>query len=221
MSQSDIFMSDHLYRYCLENSLREHPVLAELREETSKMSNYKMQIGPDEGQFLALLVKLIGAKKTLDIGVFTGYSALAVALALPEQGQVIGCDINEEWTGTAKKYWQKAGVANKIQLRIGQASDTLENLLREGYENSFDFIFIDADKKNYPTYYELSLKLLMPGGLIAVDNVFQSGRVADLNINDGNTVAIRGFNRKLHSDDRVELAMIPIADGLTLIRKLP
>jgi predicted O-methyltransferase YrrM len=220
MSRSNLFMSDQLYSYYLESSLREHPVLAELRAETAKMSNSQMQIGPEEGQFLALLVKLIGAKRTLDIGVFTGYSSLAVALALPENGQVIGCDINEQWTETAKKYWEKAGVAHKIQLKLGQASATLENLLDEGDENSFDFIFIDADKKNYPTYYELSLKLLTAGGLIAVDNVFQGGRVADPNVNDGTTVAIRDFNQKVLTDNRVELAMLPIADGLTLIRKI-
>lgn len=219
MTQSTLFMPDELYQYYLDNSLREHPILTQLRVATAPMSTAKMQIAPEEGQLLALLVKLINAKKTIDIGVFTGYSALVVAMALPEEGQIIACDNNAEWTKIALKFWQEAGQAHKIKLKLAPATQTLEGLIKEGHANTFDFIFIDADKKSYELYYELSLSLLAPGGIIAVDNVFQSGRVADPSDVDQNTVAIRSFNAAVLQDDRIDFSMIPIADGLTVIWK--
>jgi caffeoyl-CoA O-methyltransferase len=178
-----------------------------------------MQTTPDQGQFLALLVQLIGATKTLEIGVFTGYSALAVALALPDSGQVIACDVSEAYTAIARRYWQQAGVAHKITLHLAPALDTLDRLLSEGQAGTFDFAFIDADKENYWNYYERSLQLLRPGGLIAVDNVLWGGEVINPDNSSPSTLAIREFNQKIHQDDRVALSMIPVSDGLTLAMK--
>lgn len=219
MTSTSFFMPSEIYDYMLKSSLREDAVLSELRAVTSLMSTSNMQIAPEEGQLFSFLVKLIGATKTIDVGVFTGYSSLVVAMALPDNGKVIGCDINAEWTHIAQKYWQKGGQAHKIELRLAAAADTLNSLLESGHANSFDFIFIDADKKNYSTYYELSLQLLSPKGIIAIDNVLQHGRVADPDVTDATTTAIREFNDKLLQDERVDLTMIPIADGLTLVRK--
>lgn len=213
-------MNESLYHYYLSVGIREPQILTELRQQTQTLSSHKMQIAPEEGQFLSFLIQLTQARKTIDIGVYTGYSSLVVALALPEDGKVIGCDTNPEWTKIAQKFWQKAGVENKIELQLAPAETTLNALLTQGEENSFDFIFIDADKKNYDLYYELSLKLIRKGGVIAVDNVLWSGRVADSTNQDSDTIAIREFNQKLFSDSRVSLSMIPIADGLTLVRKL-
>ena len=168
---------------------------------------------------MALLVQLLSARKTLEVGVFTGYSALCVALALPEEGKVVACDISEEYTAIARQFWQEAGVADKIDLRIAPALETLDHLLAEGQANSFDFAFIDADKSNYGNYYERSLQLVRPGGLIAIDNVLWSGRVADPQVDDNRTAAIRAFNQHLHQDQRVSLSLVPIADGLTLALK--
>ncbi len=179
----------------------------------------RMQIAPEQGQFMALLVRLLGAKKTLEVGVFTGYSALVTALALPEDGKVIACDRDPRFTEMAKPYWEKAGVADKIDLRLAPALETLENLIANGERNSFDFAFIDADKRNYPNYYEQTLQLVRPGGLIAIDNVLWSGRVADPEDTDKRTVAIREFNQKLHQDSRIHLSVLAIADGLTLAIK--
>lgn len=178
-----------------------------------------MQISPEQGQLMALLVQLMGAKKTLELGVFTGYSALAVALALPADGQVIACDVSADYTAIAQRYWQMAGVAHKIDLRLGPALETLDQLRVEGHVESFDFAFIDADKRNYDSYYEKSLQLVRPGGLIAIDNVLWSGRVADPTVQDNRTQRIRALNEKIYQDPRVSLSLLPIADGLTLAVK--
>lgn len=219
MTRTTLAMTEALYQYYLDNSLREDPVLTKLRAETDKLSAAKMQIAPEEGQFLSFIVQLLGAKRTLDIGTFTGYSSLVVAMAMPEAGKVIACDINREWTNIAKKYWQLAGQAQKIELRLNDALNTLEDLIEKGETNSFDFAFIDADKKNYAAYYDLSVELIRPGGVIAIDNVLWDGRVANLFDTDENTQAIRNLNKKVFSDSRVFITMIPIADGLTLVRK--
>lgn len=221
MSKKMIKVSEELYDYILSVSLREPEILRRLREETAPYPHSVMQISPDQGQFMALLVRLIAATRTLDLGVYTGYSSLCVALALPPQGNVIACDVNEEWTAMARRYWADAGVSHKVELRLAPAMRTLDGLLADGYAGTFDFVFIDADKENYGGYYERALELLRPGGLIAVDNVLWSGRVLDPQWIDRDTVAIRDFNSKLLSDDRILLSMIPIADGLTLACKRP
>jgi predicted O-methyltransferase YrrM len=221
MSDYTLNLTPSVYQYLLQNSLREPDVLQKLRAQTQTMSTRKMQISPEQGQFMQLLVQILNAKKTLEIGVFTGYSALAVALALPSDGKVVACDLNVEWTKIAKRFWEEAGVADKIDLRLAPALDTLQNLLDQGEAGTFDFVFIDADKKNYSAYYEKSLALIRVGGLIAVDNVLWDCDVADSAINDENTIAIRELNTKIHTDERVTLSMLPIGDGLTLARKKP
>ncbi|MBH8555236.1 class I SAM-dependent methyltransferase [Nostocaceae cyanobacterium CENA357] len=210
-----------LYNYLLSVYLRELDILRQLRQETANHPMGRMQIAPEQGQFMALLVQLMRAKKTLEVGVFTGYSSLIVALALPTDGKVVACDVSEEFTAIARRYWQQAGVANKIDLHIAPAMETLDNLLTAGEANSFDFAFIDADKSNYDSYYERSLRLVRPGGLIAIDNVLWSGRVADPQVQDNRTTKIRAFNEKLHQDQRISLSLVPIADGLTLAWKRP
>lgn len=212
-------LSSNVYRYLINHSIREPFALSELRSETHKLPDSIMQISPEQGQFMALLVQLMGAKKTLDIGTFTGYSALAVALALPTDGKVIAFDVSEEWTNIAKTYWNKANVADKIDLKLGSATDSLDALLANGEANTYDFAFIDADKANYDNYYERALKLVRPGGLIAVDNVLWSGRVADPDEHDASTTCIRNLNSKIFRDERVSISMLPIGDGLTLTRK--
>jgi caffeoyl-CoA O-methyltransferase len=219
MSSESINLTPLLYAYLHKMSLREPTILKKLRAETAKLSHYIMQISPEQGQFMALLIELMGAKKTLDIGTFTGYSALVVALALPPQGKVITCDVSVEWTTIAKPFWEKAGVANKIDLKLGPALETLQNLLDNGEANTFDFAFIDADKGNYSEYYDKSLALLRPGGLIAIDNVLWEGKVADVHDHDKKTEAIRALNKKVKQDERVSISMLPIGDGLTLARK--
>lgn len=219
MSKKTIGLDNQLYSYLLSVSLRESDILRRLREETATHPYSMMQIAPEQGQFMSLLVQLLGAKKTLEVGVFTGYSSLCVALGLPPDGKVIACDISEEYTSIARRYWKEAGVADKIDLRIAPALETLDKLLSEGQAGTFDFAFIDADKENYEGYYERSLQLIRPGGLIAVDNVLWSGRVADPQVQDKSTQAIRDFNQKLHDDERVTLSLVPIADGLTLALK--
>lgn len=204
----------------VENSwLREADVLRELREETAQMENASMQIAADQGQFMAFFVKTMGAKRCLEVGVFTGYSSTAVAMALPEDGQIIACDVSEEFTNVARRYWDKAGVTNKITLRLGPAVETLDGLLAAGDAGTFDFAFIDADKPNYLAYYERCLSLLRKGGVIAIDNVLWSGKVADLDVIDEQTAAIRQVNEHLHRDERVDVCLIPIGDGVTLARK--
>lgn len=219
MSNKFISLDQRLYDYLLSVSLRETQVLRRLREETAQLPMAGMQIAPEQGQFMALLVQLIGATKALEIGVFTGYSSLSVALALPPEGKLIACDVSEEYTAIARRYWQAAGVDGKIDLRLSPALETLEQLLVTGQAGTFDFIFIDADKENYLNYYERSLQLLRPGGLMAIDNVLWSGAVADPLVQDSSTEMIRNLNSKLHQDERVTYSMIPLADGLSLAVK--
>lgn len=218
MSKSD-FLPEPLYEYLTSVSLREPDVLRRLREETASHPRSSMQIAPEQGQFFALLMHLMGARKTLEVGVFTGYSSLAVALALPEDGRVVACDVSEEYTATARRYWAEAGVAHKIELHLQPAIETLKHLISQRQAGTFDFAFIDADKTGYDGYYEHALQLVRRGGLIALDNVFQDGRAADPNTKDESVLAIRALNRKLHHDERVTLSMIPLADGLTLACK--
>ncbi len=220
MSDKSLGLDSQLYEYLLSVSLQEAAILTKLRAETAQHPMNVMQISPDQGQLLGLLIQLLGAKKTLEVGVFTGYSSLVVALALPADGKIIACDIDQDYTAIARRYWQEAGVADKIDLRIAPALETLDQLIEEGHAGSFDFAFIDADKGNYPNYYERALTLLRPGGLVAVDNVLWSGRVADPQETDKRTIAIREFNQKLHQDKRVKISMLPVADGLTLALKL-
>jgi len=219
MSKQTLGLEQSLYDYLLSVSLREPITLTQLRQETSQLTMSRMQISPEQGQFMALLVKLMGAKKTLELGVFTGYSSLVVALALPADGKIVACDVSEEYTSIAVRYWQQAGVADKIDLHIAPALETLDKLLTAGEAGTFDFAFIDADKGNYDNYYEQCLKLIRPGGLIAIDNVLWSGKVADTEIQDNQTNKIRALNRKLHQDSRITLSLVPIADGLTLAMK--
>jgi predicted O-methyltransferase YrrM len=219
MSTATISLTPKIYEYFQQISLREPEVLQKLREQTYKMSTARMQISPEQGQLMRLIVELMNVKKALEIGVFTGYSALSVALALPEDGKLIACDLNEEWTKIAQKYWEIAGVSNKIDLRLAPALETLQGLLDAGEANTFDFTFIDADKLNYLNYYEMALKLTRPGGLIGIDNVLWYGGVADETMNDANTVALRELNSTLLHDERVTISMLPIGDGLTLARK--
>ena len=220
MSNKTLALDDRLYDYLLSVSLREPDVLARLREETLHRADAEMQIAPEQGQFMALLLKLIGARRSLEVGTFTGYSALVCALALPEDGQLIALDINEDTTEIAQRYWAEAGVENKIELRLGPAEDSLRNLIDGGDQGSFDFMFIDADKTGYATYYEMGLQLLRPGGVLAFDNVLWAGRVADPGAGDNDTQALKALNVQLHADPRVDISMVPIGDGLTLARKL-
>jgi len=212
-------LDDRLYRYAIEHSVREHPVLAELREETSRIEHGGMQIGPDQGQLMQMLVRLIGARRCIEVGVFTGYSSLAVALALPAGGTIVACDVSEEWTSIARRYWQKAGVAARIDLRLAPAGETLAAMLAAGEAGTYDFAFIDADKTGYPDYFGKCLQLLRVGGLIAVDNTLWSGDVADPAKQGRDTRALREFNDALHRDERVDIAMLTVGDGLTLARK--
>lgn len=219
MEKGSLGLGDELYDYLLKVSLREANVLRRLREETAAMPRSIMQISPDQGQFMALLVELMGATRCIEVGVFTGYSSLAVALALPSEGRITACDISEEYTAVARRYWAEAGVAHKIDLRLAPALETLDGLISDGATGTYDFAFIDAEKTEYADYYERLLTLLRPGGLILIDNVLWSGRVADPEIDSDDTVAIRAFNEKLMADERVSLSMLALADGLTLARK--
>lgn len=219
MANKTINLTREVYDYLLANSLRESDVLKQLRQETLQQSMSIMQISPDQGQLMALLVKLINAKKTLEIGVFTGYSSLVVAAALPADGKVIACDINKEWTDIAERFWELAGVRHKIDLRLGPAVATLEQLIAQGESNTFDFIFIDANKKQYDIYYEKSLQLLRSKGLMMIDNVLQQGDVADVTVTDSIVQAIRELNQKILQDQRVDISMLPVSDGITLICK--
>jgi predicted O-methyltransferase YrrM len=212
-------VDSRLYGYLLSVSLHEPEVMARLRGEMARHPLKEMQTSPDQGQLLAFLVQAIGAVRALEIGVFTGYSSLAVALALPAAGQLVACDVSEEFTRTARRYWREAGVAQKIDLRIGPALRTLEALVAGGEEGQFDFAFIDADKMNYEHYYEFCLRLLRPGGMVAIDNVFQRGKVADPAVVEPQVEAMRRFNEKLYRDRRITLAMLTVADGLTLALK--
>ena len=213
------FFPEDIRQYLLSASLREPPVLRRLREETDRSERAGWEVSPEQGQFLALLVQTMAARRIIEVGVFAGYSALWLALALPEDGRVIACEISEQYTPIARRYWKEAGVEDKIGLRIGPALDTLRSLLSEGQRGRFDFAFIDADKTNNDAYYECALDLLRPGGMIAVDNVLWSGRVLDAQSTEPDTLAVRAFNQKLLSDPRVSVSMVPIGDGLTLALK--
>jgi len=213
------YLADPLQDYVLANWLREPEILRRLREETAALPSAGYQIPPDQGQLMALLVRLTGAKKCLEVGVYTGYSALAVALALPEEGRIVACDVSEEYTSVARRYWSEAGVAAKIDLRLRPAMDTLNQLLEAREEGSFDFAFVDADKSNYLNYYEAALRLLKPNGLLLIDNVLWHGRVIDQEQQDPDTVTMRDLNAMLKFDQRVDLALIPIGDGVTAVRK--
>lgn len=220
MSNRTIDIDDRLYGYLEQFSFREPEVLGKLREETLQMGGIaRMQISPEQGQFMGLLVELMNASAMIEVGTFTGYSTLACALAMPSDGKIVACDISDEWTNVGKRYWQEAGVAEKIDLRIGPAAETLRKLLEAGQGSRYDMMFIDADKTGYDTYYELGLKLVRPGGLILIDNVLWGGSVADPKEQDEDTVAIRALNEKIHRDARVTLSMVPIGDGLTLARR--
>jgi caffeoyl-CoA O-methyltransferase len=215
----DLLFPQHVYVYLTSVSLRETPLLKRLRDETAAHPRGTMQVPPEHGQFMALLVQLMGAKNALEVGVFTGYSSLCVAMALPDDGRIVACDISEEFTSVARRYWKEAGVENKIDLRIAPALATLDGLLAEGRQNGFDFAFIDADKGNYSNYYDRAFELVRPGGLIMVDNVLWSGKVADPKEKDADTVALRAFNEKVHADARVFHSMLPVGDGVTLAVK--
>ena len=214
------FISEPLSDYIGSVSLREAPLLARLREETSVHPDAEMQITPQQGQLLQILVKAIGARRTLEVGVFTGYSSLAIAMALPEDGRITALDVSEEYTLVARRYWKEAGLAHKIDLQIAPAAESLDELLKQGRACTYDFAFIDADKPSYTAYFEKCLALLRPSGLMAIDNTLQRGRVLDADDLKPNTVAMRAFNRMLHEDRRVMLTMLPVADGLTLAVKL-
>ncbi|MFV1996742.1 MAG: class I SAM-dependent methyltransferase [Acidiferrobacterales bacterium] len=218
MSKKTLPLNDRLYDYLLSVSLRETPLLKQLREETDGLEAAAMQISADQGQFMALLIKLINAHRVIEIGTFTGYSALVMAQALPKDGRIVCCDTSTEWTDIAKRYWTEAGTSNKIDLRLAPALETLDALVADGHENTFDFAFIDADKVNMTNYYERCLQLIRTGGLIAVDNVLWGGDVVDPENQKEDTVAIREFNEQLKRDQRVDLSLVPIGDGLTLAR---
>jgi len=219
MSNKTIYLNDVLYEYLIGTSLREPEVLRELREETRPMPEADCQISPEQGQFMALLLKVMGARRVLEVGTFTGYSSTAMALALPEGGKIVTCDRSKEWTDIARRYWEKAGVEGRIELSLGEAEESLKYLLLAPGPDSFDFAFIDADKTNDSLYFEQCLRLVRPGGIIAIDNTLWSGRVADRSKRDADTLAIRAFNAERLKDDRVDLSLVPIADGLTLCRK--
>lgn len=219
MSNKTLSLTPLLHDYLRSVSLREAPILKSLREETATLSSHVMQIAPEQGQFMALLIKLMGAKRILEVGVYTGYSSLVMALALPNEGHCVACDINPQTSAIAQRYWNAAGVASKIDFRLGPALATLDQLLAENQANSFDFVFIDADKANYPHYYERALALVRQGGLIVIDNVLWSGEVANPQNVEPSTKAIRAFNAMLATDDRIHISLLPLADGLTLAYK--
>ena len=219
MGRKTLPLTDVLYQYVLDVSLRESEVARDLRAETARLPNAEMQSAPEQGQFMGLLVHLLGVRRALEIGVFTGYSALAVAEALPPDGRLVACDLSEEFTAIARRYWARAGVAGKIDLRLAPAVETLDALLAEGQAGTFDFAFIDADKERYDAYYERALSLLRPGGLLLIDNVLWGGEVADPSADTPALRAIRALNLKLRDDERVDLSLLPLADGVSLVRK--
>jgi predicted O-methyltransferase YrrM len=219
MTRRTLEMTDRLHDYLMTTTLREHPVQKKLREVTAKMPGAGMQIAADQGQFMAMLVRLIGARRAIEIGTYTGYSALSVALALPADGKLICCDVNAETTAVARAHWAEAGVAGKIDLRIAPALATLDSLVAGKDAGPFDMAFIDADKPNYDAYYERCLRLLRPGGLVLIDNVLWGGSVADPRDNDASTKVIRALNAKVQADERVDMCLLPVGDGLTLARK--
>jgi predicted O-methyltransferase YrrM len=221
MANRTIALTDRLHDYLVDVSVREPPLLRELREETAKLPMAMMQISAEQGQFMRLLVELIGARRAVEVGTFTGYSALCVAEAMGPQGRLVCCDVSPDYTAVARRYWARAGLTERIDLRLGPAVATLDQLLAEGAAGTIDFVFIDANKPDYDAYFERALRLLRPGGLIAIDNVLWGGSVADPTVDDEDTNAIRALNRKLATDERVSLSLVPIGDGLTLARKRP
>ncbi|MCG8427332.1 MAG: class I SAM-dependent methyltransferase [Chromatiales bacterium] len=219
MTNRTLTLDDRLYHYLIAHSVRETPLMEELRKVTQRQEMARMQIAPEQGQFMALLVELMGARRIIEVGTFTGYSALCMAQVLPEDGELICCDISEEWTDIGRPFWQQAGVAERIDLRIAPALDTLDALVDAGEVEAFDMAFIDADKTNYSNYYERCLMLLRPGGLLMFDNTLWSGAVADPDDQEEDTVALRTLNDRLYRDERVAISLVPIGDGLTLVRK--
>ena len=219
MRERVLQMTDPLHDYLVDVAVREHEVLAELRAETASMPMGIMQVSPDQGQFMAMLVRLTGARRVLEVGTFTGYSSLAMALALPDDGTIHACDVSDEYTSVARRHWEKAGVADKITLTLAPATETLRGFLDDGMAGSFDMMFIDADKESYDAYYEHGLELVRDGGVILVDNVLWSGSVIDHEKQDADTAAIRALNNKLKHDDRIDVTMLSIGDGLTLAHK--
>jgi len=219
MSNRTISVTAEINDYISDCSAEEPAILTKLRAETAALSDSDMQIGPQQGQFLALLVSVLGAKRVLEIGTFTGYSSLVMAMALPEDGLIVTCDINQKTTAIARRYWQAAGFSDRIQLRLGPGLDSLGGLIADGDAGTFDFAFIDADKINYEGYFERTMQLVTRGGLIAIDNVLWNGKVIDRSIDDANTIAIRAFNLARRNDDRITITMLPIGDGMTLARK--
>lgn len=219
MSSRNAYIADEIYGYILDNSLREPPILEKLRRQTQEMPEGMMQISPDQGQFMGLVVRLTGARRVVEVGTFTGYSSTVMALALPADGHLVACDESAEYTDIAARYWREAGVADRIELRLGAAVGSLDALLTEGAAGSFDIAFIDADKVNYAAYYERCLELLRPGGLVMIDNVLWGGRTADAKVEDGSTAAIRALNAAIHRDERVDCSLLSVGDGLTLACK--
>jgi predicted O-methyltransferase YrrM len=219
MANTSIGLPPDVHDYLVQHGVREPALLTRLRDETRAIPQHNMQIAPEQGAFLALLVELIGARRCLEIGTFTGYSSLAVALAMPPDGTIVCCDVSDEWTAVARRYWAEAGVADRVDLRLAPALETLDDLLANGEANTFDFAFIDARKTEYPDYHERVIQLLRPGGLAAYDNVLWSGRVADESVKDDDTLGLRRLNDRLAADERVTVAMLPLADGVTLARK--
>ena len=211
------FIADAVYGYLVDNWLREPAVLERLREETAPMEQAGMQISPEQGQFMAFLVRLLGVRRYLEVGVFTGYSSIAVGLAMPPDGRIVACDVSEDFTAIARRYWAEAGLGTRIDLRLAPATETLSSLIETG--ERFDMMFIDADKPNYLAYYEAGLELVRPGGLIAIDNVLWGGSVADPARKDADTTAIKRLNAKIHKDERVSMCLVPISDGVTLALK--
>ena len=219
MSNRTLQLTEEIYQYVIDHSLRENDTLRKLRMITQQHELARMQIAPEQGQFMALMVELIEARRIIEIGTFTGYSALAMAQALPQDGKILCCDISQEWTDIGKPFWDEAGVSSKIELKIAPALETLDFLLANGESGKFDMAFIDADKTNYLNYYEKCLRLLRSGGVMIFDNTLWNGSVADETVQDEDTVAIRALNDRLHHDDRISLSLVPIGDGLTLARK--